>query len=63
MFFYNTHNVLVGFPQQGVGGLAISFVVSLNYFVLVYFYHTHHVLAGHPQGVGGHAILSYFICY
>jgi hypothetical protein len=42
VYFYNTHQVLVGLPQ-GVGGLAILF----------YLYDTHQVFVGLPQGDGG----------
>jgi hypothetical protein len=55
VYFYNTHQVLVGLPQL-VGGLAILF---LFYFILVYFHNRHQVLIGLPQGVGGLAILFY----
>jgi hypothetical protein len=54
VYFYNTHQVLVGLPR-GVGGLAI-----LHYIISVYFYNTHQVLVGLPQGFGG---LSIFLLY
>jgi hypothetical protein len=36
-------------------------VALLFYFILFYFYNMHQVLVGLPRGVGGLAILIYFI--
>jgi hypothetical protein len=59
VYFYITHQVLVGQPQR-VGGLAILFYI---YFILVYFKSTHQVLLGLPQGVGGLVLLFYLILF
>jgi hypothetical protein len=53
VYFYNTHQVLVGLPQWG--WWPCYFV--LFYFILLYFHNTNQVLVGLPQGVGGIAIL------
>ena len=55
--FYDTHQVLVGLPLPGVGGLAILFyiIIYMN-LILVYFYNAHQVLVRLPRGVGGLAI-------
>jgi hypothetical protein len=55
VYFYNTHEVIVGLPQ-GIGGLAILFY--LFYIILVYFHITHQVLVGLLQVVGGLAIYN-----
>jgi hypothetical protein len=54
------HQVLVGLPQ-GVGGIAILFI--LLYFITVYVYNTHQLLTGLPQAKGLVALLLYFILY
>jgi len=41
----------------------ICFVCISFYFISIYFYNTYQVLVGLPQGVGGLAILIYFISF
>jgi hypothetical protein len=50
-YFYNTHQVLILGPPQGIGGLAILFYFILFYFILVYFnYHAPGARRALPRG-------------